>query len=671
MKLTYNWIKDYCDINMPAQELADKLTSVGLVVEEISEVNGDYCLDMEVTANRADCLGMLGIAREARAVIGCNVKLPEAPVANTGQDAETTINVQDKDLCPRYTAQIIKGVKIGPSPKWLQDRLTGIGLRPVNNVVDITNFVLMETGQPLHAFDLDKLNGNEIIIRAAKNGEKIAAIDGTNHTLNSEMLVIADAKQPVAIAGVMGGLDTEVSGNTKNILLECARFDPACVRKTSKKLVLSSDSSYRFERGVDPENVMWASNRAANLIKDIAGGEVTSIIDQNFETQKEARVNLRISRIKRVLGIEIAKDTAKGILERLGFEIASETDDSIDVNIPSFRPDVYREIDLIEEVIRIYGYDKIPVKTNISLDVVNKKTDELAIDKIRHLLTGLGLFETVTFSIVEKPDQNFDAKVWTDEDNLMIQNPLIKAEDRMRKTLLFNFLKIKKHNQDRGVKDVNIFEVSNIYIPAPGADLPNEKRCIGLLVEKDFPALKGLVESVLGLFNVRESCVWTQKSFKMFSNEKSAVMELDGVVLGYLGELGKDLCNAFDINGTCCFAEIDLDRIIDGFEGGVVKEFQALPEFPGITRDVAIVLDENVKWGDIANCVKSANAQFFEGLEFFDVFRGKQVEPGKKSMAFSVKFSSRERTLKGEEADESIKNIINKLSAEFGAKLRQ
>lgn len=673
MKVSYNWIKDYCKIDLSAKELADKLTAIGLVVEEISQVGNDHCLDIEITANRSDCLGMIGIVREVRAITGCELKIPDFPFyKNEGKRnsgiprSKFNINVQDKELCPRYTAQIIENVRIGPSPDWLRERLNAIGLRTINNVVDITNFVLIESGQPLHAFDCSKLTGNEIVVRVAVSGEKITAIDGTNHTLLSDTLVIADCKGPVAIAGVMGGLETEVSENTKNILLECARFEPTSVRKSSKKLALTSDSSCRFERGVDPEGILWAANRAANLIKEIAGGNIVEFFDENFETIKNVKTNLRIDRIEKILGIKVEKSKVKDILERLGFKIVSESDKNIEVNVPSCRNDVSREIDLIEEIIRIYGYDKIPVKTNIGISITNKKIDEQATDTVRNFLADMGIFETLTYSIVEEP--SFDVNVWSEAKNLTIVNPLIKTENKLRKTLLFNLLKVKKHNQDMGVKPVNIFEISNIYLPLECQKLPDEKKCLSLLVEKEFLELKGIIESIFGLLSVKKTIIWIDKEFNFLKKGISASIEIDGKLFGFIGELSKELCDKSELNGTSCFAEMDFDLLID--KTTTQRAFQQLPNFPGITRDVALVVDEKIKWADVEKCVLSGETPFFDGLEFFDIYRGKQIDPGKKSIAFSVKFRSDERTLKGEEADSAIKDIVNKLGNELGGKIR-
>ncbi|MGR3176434.1 MAG: phenylalanine--tRNA ligase subunit beta [Candidatus Anammoxibacter sp.] len=677
MKASYNWIKDFCNVDLSVEDLADKLTSTGLVVEEISQIGNDYCLDMEVTANRPDCLGIIGIARELRAITGCELQTTPPTTNGKGitkenhKDTDINVNVINKELCPRYTAQIIRNVQIGPSPAWLQDRLTTIGIRPINNVVDITNYVLIETGQPLHAFDLDKLNGSEIVIRTANAGEKIVAIDGTNQTLLPDMLVIADNKNPVAIAGIMGGSETEVSDSTKNILLECARFEPTNIRKTSKKLGLSSDSSFRFERGVDPEGILQASERAADLIKEVAGGDIVNTIDKNFETPDEKSVRLNIENPNKLLGIKIEKTEIKSILEKLGFTITSEEAKTIDVKVPSYRSDVYREIDLIEEIIRIYGYDKIPIKTEISLGdgIVNKGQYEQVTDRARQLLTNLGLFEVVTFSIVEKIIPRFDVKVWSELDNLILKNPLIQTEDRLRKTLLFNFLKIKKHNQNKGVKEVNIFEISNVYLPVNGKKMPDEKKCLSLLVNKGFSELKGIIESIIHILRVNGRYELSHQSLNFFDNEESAIIKIDNEPIGFIGKLSKELCDVYELNEIPCFAEIDFDLLVS--RSTTANSYKALPNFPEITRDVAIVVDEKIKWGDVEKCITSEEASFFDRTEFFDIYRGKQIAAGKKSIAFSVIFRADDRTLKGEEADNAIKTIVDKLNKDLDAKIRE
>jgi len=394
MKISCNWLKDYCKHDLSAEKLAEGLTNAGLVVDTINPVEDDFCLEVEVTSNRPDCLGFVGVAREVATIVHGKLDIPDVDYDTTDENINdiTSVTIEDNELCRRYTARVIKDVKIGPSPEWLQRKISSIGLRPVNNIVDITNYVLMESGQPLHAFDFDKLSENRIVVRKAKKNETMEAIDGSKCVLSDEMLVIADSQKPVAIAGIMGGKETEVSGTTTNILLESAFFDPRSVRRASRKLSLMSDSSYRFERRVDPECVDWASRRATKMILEIAGGQaVEGVIDQNHLEDNKVSVSLKMSRLNGLLGLQIEKDTAKVILENLQFKINSETEDGFSVDVPSFRGDVYREVDLIEEVARIHGYDKIPVKNSIGVKLSQDNRFDKITEKTKnyHLWTGL------------------------------------------------------------------------------------------------------------------------------------------------------------------------------------------------------------------------------------------------------------------------------------------
>lgn len=677
MKIGYNWIRDICDTDLPVRELADRLTGVGLVVEEVSQVgDNDYCLDVEVTANRSDCLGIIGMARELAAATGCALRLEDydgqlggvAPDRCSGVAVD--VDVRDDRLCPHYIAQVIENVTVAQSPAWLQDRLVSVGIRPVNNVVDITNYVLIESGQPLHAFDMDKLDGRGVVVRHAASGEKMAAIDGSCQELEPDMLVIADRRGAVAIAGVMGGKETEVSDDTRNILLECALFEPASVRKTSKRLGLSSDSSYRFERGVDPGYVGPSAKRAADLILKIAGGDVVGVVDKGGRVGRKNRITLRLSRPARLLGVDITERDIKGILERLGFSVVSETDGRIDVQAPSYRMDVSREVDLVEEIIRIYGYDKIPIKTGIPIGIAGERRYERVTDAVRSQLVGLGLFEVITFSIVDDVPAGFDVRMWAEPEGVVLRNPLVRTEDRLRKTLLFNFLKIGRHNQNRGVKDVNIFEISNIYLPVVGSRRPDEKRCLGLLVSKGFLELKGIIESVVSLLRVDGECAWLPRDFNIFEMARSAAITVDGKPCGFIGELCKELCGLFELNGSACFAELDFDMLVSR-SAASSRRYAGLPGFPGMTRDLAVVVDECVMWDQIETCIKSANVTLLERIDFFDIYRGKQVDAGKKSVAFSVSFRSHERTLRGNEADSAIADIVSKLGNDLGARLRE
>ena len=400
MIVSWNWLKEYVALEMSAEELTLRLTMSGLNLEGTEERPGDLAIDLEVTSNRPDCLGHVGVAREIAALYDLPLVLPEPqpPAADETTASATSVDIECDDLCPRYCARVIRGVKVGPSPDWLRDRLETLGIATINNVVDITNYVLMESGQPLHAFDFDKLHGGRIVVRRAKPVEKIVAIDQREYELDDQMCVIADADRPVAIGGVMGGLDTEIGDGTVNLLIETADFAPLSIRNTARKLILHSDSSYRFERGVDPAGLDWASLRCCQLILEIAGGELLDgpVIAGKSADEKTPAVTLRFAQLKRILGIDIPADDAVRILKELGLEQQGEaTADSASFIPPSWRRDLTREIDLIEEVVRIYGYDEIPADVPVPLMLSTKTHRDRVADSIRDTLTAPGLFEAI------------------------------------------------------------------------------------------------------------------------------------------------------------------------------------------------------------------------------------------------------------------------------------
>ncbi len=672
MKISYNWLKDYCKHGLSVENLSEKLTNAGLVVDTIDPVDDDFCLEVEVTSNRPDCQGFIGIAREVATIVRSELVIPGVDYETTTEDVNdlTSVTIEDNELCPRYTARIIKDVKIAPSPEWLQKRINSIGLRPVNNIVDITNYVLMESGQPLHAFDFDKLNGKKIIVRRAKKGETMAAIDGSKCMLTDEMLVIADAQRPVAIAGIMGGRDTEVSDITKNILLESAFFDPRNVRRTSRKLSLISDSSYRFERRVDPECVDWASRRAAKMILDIAGGQVVEgVIDQNYLEGKKVSVTLRMSRLNSLLGLDIDKETAKNILERLQFTIKpeGETEDNLTVEVPSFRGDVYREVDLIEEVARIHGYDKIPVESNIGVKLTQDNIFDKVTEKTKSVVSGLGFDEVITDSIVGELHERHGT-IWSEMSSLKIINPIRQDENLLRKALVHNLLRVKKHNQNYGVEKTNIYELSKIYLPQEDDEMPEEKECLCILGEEGFLSLKGVIETILSQLNIVQKLETMRSDFGLFNPEKSAELKLGDKLLGYIGELSREVINDYDFRTRPCVAELDIDILIENTN--LESSYRKIPSLPMVARDLAVVSDEAVTWAGIKECIESLNIDYVDGIEFFDVYRGKQVEKGKKSIAFRLIFRADDRTLKSEEVDALQEKILENLNKILGVKLR-
>jgi len=667
MKISCNWLKDYICFYLSPQELADKLTNAGLVVADIKSVEEDFCLEVEVTSNRPDCLGIIGIAREVAAVTGGILRYPETNYICESINVSKFINivVDDSILCPRYTARVIRNVNIKQSPEWMQKRLRCLGLRPVNNIVDITNYVMMETGQPLHTFDLDKLSGQKVIVRRAMAGEEIVAINGARRALFHDMLVIADSKRPVAIAGIIGGKDTEISESTKNILLECAQFEPRQVRRTSRALGITSDSSYRFERGTDFEGVDFASKRAVRLIKEIAGGEIAGgITDINSNKPVKKKITLRMERLNRILGLEMKRDIAVDILNRLQFKIINEVDNYIDVEVPGFRGDVYREIDLIEEIARIYGYNNIPTKTSISVRGSVKSKYERVEDSIRQFLVCLGFYEVKTFSIVDKsPLQSIN--LWSDSGGIDIANPLRQEESRLRTCLLPSLINIKIYNMHHGVEKVKIFEIAKVYL----ADdrLPREKTCLGIVADVDFYTLKGIIESLLLNLGIILNCELVTAGViesKLFKDGKAAKIKLSSNILGYLGE-----AKEFGFKTSPYMAELDMDLLVE--KSNFTKKYQTLSQYPPVFRDLAIVIKEDYIWADIENCIKNTKANYLEEINFFDIYRGKQIPAGMKSIAFNLCFQSQDRTLKSEEVDLAVQTILNSLHETLGAELRK
>jgi len=670
MKISCKWLKDYCKHNLSAEGLAEGLTNAGLVVDTINPVEDDFCLEVEVTSNRPDCLGFIGVAREVATIVRGKLEIPDVGYDATDENINdiTSVAIEDNELCQRYTARIIKDVKIGPSPEWLQKKIRSIGLRPVNNIVDITNYVLMESGQPLHAFDIDKLSENRIVVRRAKKGETMEAIDGSKCVLTEDMLVIADAQRPVAIAGVMGGKDTEVSDATRNILLESAFFDPRSVRRVSRKLSLMSDSSYRFERRVDPECVDWASMRATKMILEIAGGQaVEGVIDQNYLKGNKVSVSLKMSRLNSLLGLQIDKDAAKGILEHLQFEMHSETEDGFSVDVPSFRGDVYREVDLIEEIARIHGYDKIPVKNSIGVKLSQDNRFDRITEKAKNVISGLGFNEVVTDSIVGDSQDRHGA-IWSETGSLKILNPIRQDENLLRKALVHNLLRVKKHNQNYGVEKTDIYELSKVYLPKEDDQLPEEKECLCILGEEGYLALKGAIEAILSHLNIADNLESTHFDFGLFSSEKSAELRLGDSVLGFIGELSREVISDYDFRSKPCVAELDFNVLID--KTSLEGSYKKIPSLPIVSRDFAVVSNEKVTWAEIKGCIESLKIDYVDDIEFFDVYRGKQIEKGRKSIAFRVIFRADDKTLKSEEVDVLQEKILTNLNNSLGVSLR-
>ncbi len=668
MKVLLSWLKDYVDIELSAQEVAEILSNRGFPYEGIEQLDNDAVIDVEVTSNRGDCLGYIGVARELAAATGKELKLPKVELAESSKPASefASVEIREPELCQRYTARIIEGVKVGPTPDWMRKRLEAIGMRSVNNVVDATNYAMMETGQPPHAFDCKKLFGGKIIVRKAEAGEQIISIDGSKCELTPDMLVIADATSPVAVAGVMGGLDTEVSDATTTVLLEDAFFSPLSVRTTSRNLSLPSEAAFRFCRIVDIENIDWASKRTAQLMIQVSGGKAAKgVIDAYPGKPKSKQATLRLARLKKLLGIEVPNNTVIQILTRLGFE-PKQNGEQIICSVPTWRSDVYREADLIEEVARVYGYDRIPTENAITIEVSPTDTRKKTIDAIGTYLTGCGFYETVTISFIDSRDAELFAQN-EDKRHLSVKDVTRTGTNLLRQSVLPSLFGVIKTNHNVGNTPCRLFEIADTYIPAEAGKLPAEKTRLTITCDSDFRDIKGVVDGLLKTIASDavvkfEPCEinWAQAGVKVIANNKLG---------GLIGMASQQVLDRFDFkNITICGAELDLEQLL-ALHAGSIKVKQ-LPKFPAIKRDLSLLVNEDVVWADIEASVNKKAPAELEELQFMDIFRGKSIPQGKKSVTLSLWFRDADGTLTHETVDGFQAEILKSLIESLGAELR-
>ncbi len=673
MKTTCNWLREYCDHGLAPEEMAHRLTMTGLSIESVQPRGSDFIVNAEVTANRADLLSAIGIARELSALSGKPLRKPQFTLPAGGEPVEKKVAVEvlDWKLCPRYTARLITGAHVGPSPAWLVDRLEMLGIRPVNDIVDVTNYVMFGCGQPLHAFDFDTLSGGKIIVRRARKGEKLVTIDAGKRDLTEDMLVIADAQVPVAIAGIMGGLGTEIGNRTTNILIESAQFENTQIRRTSRKLNLSSDSSYRFERNVDVAGCDWASAWAAHLMLEVAGGQLAAgVIDAWGFPPAPRKVTLRFSRLRQLLGLDVPSERAAEILRSLEFVVESLTHESVTVIVPSFRPDVTQEVDLIEEVARIHGYDKIPEKTELTLvNAVARNKAEKVLDELRTGLSHFGFYEAISNSFVTAEVAPLFSP-WTEEAPLRFNNTIRADENLLRVSLLPSLIAVKATNVAHGSPKTDLFEIGAAYLPVKGQKQPREQNCLAILHEEGFLALKGVLETILQIHGVKRTLALTPYENAFFEPGRAAQMTLDGKPLWYMGELNKHLSDEMGFRSVPALAELNLDLLIE--HASLDRRLTPLPVYPASSRDIAAVVAESVTWAQIKECVRAALPvqSHLEEVRFFDLYRGKQVPQGKKSLAFTLTFRAPDRTLTSEEVDDSWKKAVAALEKTLGATLR-
>jgi len=645
--------------------------------KDIKEVLGlsDKIVEFEITNNRPDCLSILGIAREAAATFGKKIKYPSVEVSGSSGNVSDyiSLSVEDSGLCPRFAVKVIKNVKIESSPKWMQDRLLKAGIRPINNIVDITNYVMLETGHPMHAYDLNMLDGNKIIVRRAKENEKIVTLDEVERILDNETLVIADAKKPVGIAGIMGGYNSEIEEGTQTIVFECAIFDPINVRLSSKRLGLRTEASSRFEKGLDMETVEFAINRACYLVEQLKAGEVVGGMIDLYPNKKEKKVmELKIDRVKWLLGVDISVNKIKEILKSLEFKVSGE--DVLRVEIPSFRDDVTIEADLIEEIARIYGYDNIPSKLMDTAFTLGGRDNKQKIRQMtRNNLTAQGLFEIYTYSFVSPSVFN---KINLRAENplrraIRILNPLGEDQSIMRTTLIPNMLEVINRNYNRKITEGMFYELSKIYLAdeLPLHDLANERDTltIGIYGDVDFYDLKGITENLLSELNINNYRV-LPSNHESFHPGRTAELLINNKRIGYLGEIHPEVLDNYDIPVRVYIAEFNFEEIMTQVDLDI--KYMPLPKYPSIERDIAIVVAEEITAGQVEEIIRNKGGKLVEEIKLFDIYRGSQIEEGYKSMAYSIVYRSNEKTLTEKDIAKVHNKILNSLANQVGAILR-
>jgi len=639
----------------------------------------DDVVEFEITSNRPDCLSVIGLARESAVSFGraLTVPTPKKPAAkNDGDKIENYLNVEIREpsLCYRYSARVVKNVKIEPSPLWLRMRLRAAGVRPISNIVDITNYVMLEYGQPMHAFDYACLDGSRIVVRRAENEEKFVSLDSVPHTLDDTMLVIADAKKPVALAGVMGGENSEITDNTKTVVFESAMFNGPSVRVSGKKLGMRTESSGRFEKGLDREQTMAALDRACELVELLGAGEVVDgTIDEYPAPSTPYTMDLDASRINAFLGVNLTEEYMADILRSLHFGV-----DGTKLTVPSFRDDVRCMSDVAEEVLRIYGYTKIESAPLMGVTTQGGRTARQQFElTIRDALTGMGMCEAETFSFISP--KFYDKIRMTADDprrkSVVITNPLGEDTSIMRTTAVPSMLKILENNAAVKNRDVSLFELGSVYIPGEKDQLPDEQRraVIGIYRNDDkaantFFAMKGYVEALLSALRVKNAEFVPCTTETAFHPGRCAKVVVGETEIGIFGQIHPLTIANYNIDAVTAVAELNFDALFAAREE--MPEYTQLPKYPALERDFSFVCDEEQTVGVLSSCMQRAGGALVESVHLFDIYRGPQIGEGKKSVSFSVMLRAADRTLTDEEADSTVKKILKKLEADCGAVLR-
>ncbi len=678
MKVTYRWLKDFVDIRLSPVKLADKLTMAGLEVVGLEKKDGDFVLEIEITSNRPDWLSIIGVAREVSAITGAKLKklklqsaLASACAGGSWPLAVTVANKQD---CPFYSARIISNLKVKPSPSWLVKRLEALGCRPVNNVVDITNYYLFELGHPLHAFDLDKLCQKSILVRRAKVDEKIITLDGQTRVLSPETLVIADLQQAIAIAGIMGGQQTEVTDKTCNILLESAVFNPVLIRRAKQKLGISSESAYRFERGVNCQAALQASAAAQELIVKLACGRSAGSRSFGKINILPTVIQLDLVYLNKTLGTDISRHCVKQILSRLGCQVKMKSKNLLTVQAPSFRPDLKLPVDLVEEVARIHGYSEIPQ----TIPAIKPKREILdqrdIVGNIKNILSGLGLDEAITYSLVDRELLEKSGLVLP-ADPVEILNPLSKEQAVLRPALLPSLMRVLAHNLDHQQDQISIFEIANVFSGRLKTVCEELRLGIALCGTKSSFTQQGLVRDEITLLHLK-GIIETLLARLGFKNldwspqpDNKINIIIDQQPIGFMLDINPQVTSAFDIKNRRVFlAQINLDQLFKIID--LKKRFSELPKYPGITRDISFVINENILVQELLRAIEGKGAPLLSQARIVDYYQGKQIPAGSRGLTVSCVYRLAERTLTEEEVAPVHNNICSLLKERFGLTLR-
>ncbi len=686
MIISYNWVKEFIDIDLSAKQVAELLTMSGLEVDSVEKKGKDHIIDIDLTPNKGDCLSILGVARELSAISGKKLKMPGFKLPAQDKSAPVKISIEDRELCGRYAGRVIRGIKVKASPKWMQKRLESMGVRPINNIVDVTNYVMLEYGQPLHAFDLDKLRSGHI--RVATPGKKISfsTLDGVKRQIAPDMLMIWDGDVAVAVAGVMGGLESEVSDDTTSIFLESACFNASSVRRTASGLGIKTESSFRFERGIDLLGVDKALDRASFLISELTGGQLCRGVDVFPDKHRARNVKVSYQRVNDLLGLSLSRSRIKNLISRTGAKV-KELADSVRVEVPSYRNDIEGDVDIIEEVARLYGYHNIPshapaLKVTAGHDGSSRKR----INHVKQLMCSRGYSEVINYSFMN-PDMLNALNISNDDERRMtvsILNPLRQEESLLRSTLLPSLIENLVHNYSRGERVVKIFEVSRVFIKKSRKSdkLPDEGLRIGGLLIDDrsqqlwksgvdpYYKVKGDMDSILNLMSV-ENMSWKRSVEPFLHGGRSADLLIKGKKTGYIGVLSPGLVEGLGIKlhgADVLVFELDLESVMSTSKSTAI--FEKFSRFPFVRRDISLLVDAATTSQDILEEMKGYRNDLIQDIEVFDRYSGKGIPEGKASYGLGVTYRSFDRTLSEEEIDSIHDGLVEWLLERTSGEIR-